>query len=75
MKHNFIGKSKFLNAFFLRSNRLEKINLEWAYQNKDILQNYYREAFEMFFPAEAQQEYDETEEDLQDLRNSCGRDR
>jgi len=75
MKHNFEGKHKFVNAWFLKSNKLEKINLEWAFLNKEIIRNHYPKAFEMFFPCEAQQDYDEATEDLQHLENTCGRDK
>ena len=73
MKHNFIGKSKYLNEFFLKSGKHEMVNLEWAYLNKEILRNHFRRAFEYFWADEAQQEYDEADAELRDLQCSCGR--
>lgn len=73
MDYKFAGKRCSLNRFFLRTGRFEKAEFEWIHLNKDIIQNHYREAFSFFYPEEAQQEYDEAEEELQDLKNTCGR--
>ena len=75
MTHNFIGKNNFLNSSFLYGGHFEKIDLEWAVSNKDILDNHFRSAFVYFFPEEARQQHDDAKEELQDLMNTCGRDR
>lgn len=61
-----------LNMFLLKSGRLDKISAIWSYKHKDLISNNSR-AFEVFFPDEAQQAYDEAAEDLQHLNLTCGR--